>query len=121
MPAAALSGGASSVSCTDGAKGASCGTGKWKWDVATTQASAAGSSTVLIDGKAPVLEGDAMASHPDGTICTSSPSNHAPKLSSYSSTVFADGKAIGRVGDVYNSDDHMSHTITTGSETVFIG
>jgi uncharacterized Zn-binding protein involved in type VI secretion len=121
MPAVALSGGASSVTCTDGAKGPSCGSGKWTWSSPTSQASSAGSQTVFVNGKGVVRQGDAMAAHPDGNPCTSSPVNHSPTLSSFSGKVFANGVAMGRVGDVYNSDGHFSHTVASGSSNVFAG
>ena len=121
MPAAALSGGASSVSCTDGAQGTPCGKNVWHWDVPITSTSDAGSSDVIIEGKGAVREGDVMTSHPDGDPCVGSPVNHAPALSSFSSTVFVNGKGMGRVGDHYDSDGHFSHTISSGAATVTCG
>ena len=117
----ALSAGNSSVSCTDGAKGSGCGKNVWHWDTPTTQASAAGSSDVKVNGIGVVREGDAMASHPDGNPCVGSPVNHAPALSSFSSTVFVNGKGMGRIGDKYDSDGHFDHTIASGSSNVFCG
>jgi uncharacterized Zn-binding protein involved in type VI secretion len=121
MPAAALNGGASSVTCTDGAKGSGCGRNVWHWDAGITSASDAGSSDVLINGKGAVREGDVMASHPDGDPCVGGPVNHTPTLSSFSSTVFVNGKGMGRVGDVYNGGTGFSHTIASGSGNVFAG
>jgi uncharacterized Zn-binding protein involved in type VI secretion len=121
MPAVALKGGSSSVSCTDGAQGASCGKNVYHWNTPTTQTSDAGSSTVFVNGIGVVRDGDTMASHPDGDPCVAAPVNHAPALSGFSGTVYANGKAMGRVGDVYNSDGHYSHTISSGSSNVFAG
>lgn len=121
MPAAALNGGASSVTCTDGAQGSSCARGKYNWNSGITSASDAGSSDVIINGKGAVRAGDVMASHPDGDPCVAAPVNHAPTLSSYSSTVFVNGKGMGRVGDVYNGGTGFSHTIASGSGNVFAG
>ena len=121
MPGVALSGGASSVACTDGAKGTPCGKNVWHWDVPTTQASAAGGSDVFVEGKGVVRAGDAMASHPDGDPCVGGPVNHAPTLSSYSSSVLINGKGVGRIGDKYDSDGHFSHTIISGSTSVTCG
>lgn len=119
MPAVALSAGSSSVSCTDGAKGASCAKNKWHWDTGTTQASDAGSPDVFVEGIGVVREGDVMASHPDGVPCVPAPVNHAPALSTFSPNVFVNGKALGRVGDKYDSDGHKDHTIASGAGTVF--
>ena len=121
MPAVALMGGSSSVDCTDGAQGAACGKNVYHWNTPTTQVSDAGSSDVFVNGIGVVRDGDVMASHPDGDPCVASPVNHAPSLSGFSGTVYADGKALGRVGDVYNSDGHYSHTISSGSSNVFAG
>lgn len=121
MPAVALKDGNSSVSCTDGAQGSPCGKRVYHWDTPTTQASAAGSSDVFVNGIGVVRQDDAMSSHPDGNPCVGSPVNHAPALSSFSSTVFVNGKGIGRIGDHYDSDGHFSHAISSGSGNVFAG
>ncbi len=119
----ALKGGSSNITCTDGAQGTLCGTNpnRYNWDTGTTQVSEAGSSTVFVNGIGVVRSEDAMASHPDGSPCTISAINHAPTLSTFSSTVFANGKGIGRIGDKYNSDHHFDHTIASGSTNVFAG
>jgi hypothetical protein len=125
MPGIALKGGSSSVKCTDGAKGSVCkkdGKGnaiQWHWDVGTTQASAAGSDDVFAENIGVVRQGDIMGSHPDGDPCVASAVNHSPGLSSYSGTVFANNKPIGRIGDVYDSDGHFDHKIASGAGTVF--
>ena len=118
MTGLALKDGNSSVSCTDGAKGAGCGKNHWHWNTPTTQASDTGSSNVLVGGIGVVLDGDTMKSHPDGNPCVSSPVNHAPALSTFSSNVFINGKAVGRIGDKYDSDGHYDHTIVSGSGNV---
>lgn len=117
----AKKGGNSEVTCTDGAQGSGCGTNVYHWDTGTTQVSNAGSSTVFVNGIGVVRNGDAMASHPDGNPCTPVAINHAPTLSTFSNTVFANGKNIGRIGDKYDSDGHYDHTISTGSTNVFAG
>lgn len=119
MPGLAKKGGSSSVTCTDGAKGSSCGRNVWHWNSGTTQPSNAGSLDVFVENVGVVRDGDVMGSHPDGNPCVGSPVNHAPALSTYSGNVFANGKAIGRIGDKYDSDGHYDHTIATGSGTVF--
>ena len=124
MPAVARMGGTDTVACTDGAQGSGCAFNKsgayaWHWDTPTTQSTNAGSPNVLINGVGAVRQGDTMVSHPDGVPCVSSPVNHAPALSTYSSNVFVNGKALGRVGDKYDSDGDMDHTISSGSSNVF--
>jgi uncharacterized Zn-binding protein involved in type VI secretion len=71
----------------------------------TTQATEQCSGNVLINGIGIVREGDYMKHHP-GPGC----GDHAPTLSSFSSTVKANGKGVGRVGD-----DYAGHVITSGS------
>jgi len=119
MPAVARMSGTDTVACTDGAKGASCAKNKWHWDSGTTQATDAGSANVFINGIGAVREGDIMKTHPDGVPCVGSPVNHAPALSTFSSNVFVNGKALGRLGDKYDADGHMDHTISSGSPNVF--
>ena len=128
MPGVALKDEVSLVECTDGAVGTVCavepGTGtpiKWYWNTDTTQKSDAGSSDVFAEGTGVVRKDDAMKSHPNGDPCVASATNHAPTVSSYSSTVFANGKNIARIGDKYNSESEQDHVITTGATTVFAG
>jgi uncharacterized Zn-binding protein involved in type VI secretion len=125
MPGAALKGGKSTVAATDGDRGDGCAFKQssayaWHWNTATTQASDKGSSNVLVNGVGAVRDGDTMGSHPDGDPCTSSPINHAPGLSTFSPNVFVNGKAMGRIGDKYDSDGHYDHVITSGSKNVNI-
>lgn len=119
MPKIAQKDGKSSVAATDGAQGSACAPRRWNWNVPTTQASAEGSTNVFAESVGIVRNGDAMVSHPDGVPCTSSPIPHAPTLSTFSPNVFVNGKAVGRVGDKYDSDGHFDHTITSGAGTVF--
>ena len=127
MAAVARGAGTDSIDCTDGAKGTPClfDSGgnpiMWMWDVPTVQKTKACSSTVFVNGIGVIRNGDIMASHPDGTICTSNPVDHSPALSSFSATVFADGKNVGRLGDKYDSDGHCDHTVSSGSPSVFAG
>ena len=72
-------------------------------------------------GTGVVRKDDAMKSHPNGDPCVASATNHAPTVSSYSSTVFANGKNIARIGDAYDSESEQEHEITTGATTVFAG
>jgi uncharacterized Zn-binding protein involved in type VI secretion len=119
MPGIAQKGGSSSVAATDGAQGSGCGRNVFHWNTPTTQASDAGSSDVFVNGIGVVRDGDVMVSHPDGNPCVGSPVNHAPALSTFSPNVFVNNKALGRIGDKYDSDGHYDHTITSGSGTVF--
>jgi uncharacterized Zn-binding protein involved in type VI secretion len=128
MPGVALKDEESSVACTDGVVGTVCavepGTGtpiKWYWNTDTTQKSNAGSSDVFAEGTGVVRKDDAMKAHANGDPCVASATNHTPAVSSYSSTVFANGKNIARIGDKYNSESSQDHEITTGATTVFAG
>ena len=127
MPEVALKDEKSSVACSDGAKGTECDWDefgspiKWHWDTDTTQASDAGSSDVFAESTGVVRKDDVMKSHANGDPCVASASNHTPKVSTYSSTVFANGKNIARIGDKYNSESLQDHEITTGAGTVFAG
>jgi uncharacterized Zn-binding protein involved in type VI secretion len=78
----------------------------------TTQATAAGSGDIIVNNKGAVREGDAMTTH-NQPGCTP----HAPGLSSFSSTVYANGKRVGRLGDVYGGE----HKITSGSADIIVG
>jgi uncharacterized Zn-binding protein involved in type VI secretion len=125
MPAVALMSGSSVVACGDGIIGPPChfdtqgAPDKWNWSVPLTSASVAGSSNVLVNGIGVVRKGDVMVAHPDGNPCVPAPVLHTPTLTTASSTVFVNGKAIGRVGDDYVMG--VSHIITTGSSNVFAG
>ena len=71
----------------------------------TIQATEQCSGNVFINGIGIVREGDMMKHHP-GPGC----GDHAPTLTSFSSTVKVNGKGVGRVGDAYSG-----HIITSGS------
>jgi hypothetical protein len=119
MPAIAQKSGSSSVSCTDGARGSPCAKNRWLWNTPTTQVSDAGSGDVFAENIGVVRDGDIMISHPDGNPCTGGPIPHAPALSTFSPNVFVNNKAVGRIGDKYDSDGHHSHTISATQGTVF--
>ena len=69
------------------------------------------SNEVYVNGILIVVQGNQIAPHPkSGCIPDES------TLSSYSSTVFAGNKGIGRIGDQYSDN-----IITQGSPTVFAG
>jgi uncharacterized Zn-binding protein involved in type VI secretion len=85
------------------------GTGKFcRAPIPTT--TGPGSGNVFVNGINPVVLGDAVGLHP-ANGCGPDTSS----LSSASSTVFANGKRVGRISDQYTSDN----TIITGSPTVF--
>tara|TARA_R110002167_G_scaffold339111_1_gene546790 strand:- start:57 stop:449 length:393 start_codon:yes stop_codon:yes gene_type:complete len=129
MPGVALKDEESSVACTDGVIGTVCATSgapsftpiKWYWNTDTTQKSNAGSSDVFAEGTGVVRKDDAMKAHANGDPCVASATNHTPAVSTFSSTVFANGKNIARIGDKYNSESSQDHEITTGATTVFAG
>lgn len=78
----------------------------------TTTATDECSDDVLIDGIGIVREGDAVESHTFPSC-----DEHAPPLTSFSGTVFINGKGAGRKGDTYG----CGAEIITGAATVFIG
>ena len=127
MPGVALKDEKSSVACSDGAQGTECDWDefgspiKWHWDTDTTQASDAGSSDVFAESTGVVRKDDVMKSHANGDPCVASATNHTPAVSTFSSTVFANGKNIARIGDKYNSESLQDHEISTGATTVFAG
>ena len=129
MPEVALKGEVSSVACEDGAIGTVCLTSgapsftpiKWNFDTDTTQKSDAGSSNVFAEGTGVVRKDDAMKAHANGDLCVATATNHAPTVSTHSSTVFVNGKEIAIIGDKYNSESSQDHEITTGATTVFAG
>lgn len=76
-----------------------------------------GSDNVLINSIGVVREGDAMISHTwPGPCCAV----HAPPLVKFSSKVYANGKRIARIGDVYGMEGG-AHVIKTGSGNTFDG
>ena len=128
MPEVALKDEKSSVACDDGAIGTVCavepGTGtpiKWNFNTDTTQKSDVGSSDVFAEGTGVVRKDDAMKAHANGDPCVATAVNHTPTVSTFSSTVFVNGKNIARIGDKYNSESSQDHEITTGATTVFAG
>jgi uncharacterized Zn-binding protein involved in type VI secretion len=70
------------------------------------------SGDVLVNNIGVVRQGDAVAAHPAAGC-----GNDGSVLTSFSGTVFANSKAVGRIGDEYTGDN----TITSGSTTVFAG
>ena len=73
-----------------------------------------GSSDVNVNSIGAVRAGDLCQVHliPAGSSCVP----HTVALTSFSSTVFVNGKGIGRLGDEYSG-----HTVTSGSGNVFAG
>lgn len=116
--------GLSNINCTDGTQGPLCDTDpdKWTWSIPTTQVTAATSNTkVFVEGHLIAVEGDAMASHPDGEPCVPSPVFHAPTTSLCASKVLIGGKHAVRVGSKFNTGTGFDHTVSSGSGKVFIG
>jgi uncharacterized Zn-binding protein involved in type VI secretion len=113
MPEVARKSAVDLVASPDGNPGTPCDPPKVICDVPSTQATAAGSSDVFIEGIGVVRENDAMISHP-APVCGCAP--HAPVLTSFSSRVYANGLRIGRIGD-----DYSAHVIITGAATVIDG
>lgn len=115
--------GQSQVACTDGTKGPQCAPPPyWTWSVSSIQVTAATSNTkVYAENKLVAVEGDAMASHPDGVPCVPAPVNHAPITSLCASKVTIGGKKAVRIGSKFNKGTPFDHTVSTGSSKVFIG
>ena len=74
--------------------------------------STSASGDVFVNGIAVHRQGDSWAVH-----CDPSPSCHAGTLAAGSSTVFVNGKQIGRVGDPVD----CGSSVATGSGNVFAG
>jgi hypothetical protein len=126
MAKLALGSAQSIVDCTDGTKGTLCNTlpNKWLWDAPKldTFTSDECSTTVFANGFGIVLKDSKMQAHPDGEVCTATAVNHTPALSTYSGTVYVQGKQVGRVGDKYNKDTTFDHTISKCDvSTVYAG
>jgi uncharacterized Zn-binding protein involved in type VI secretion len=121
MPAVARKSGEDTIACTDGAQGSLCGTRptRFNWNTATVQLTDEGSDDVFVNDVGVVRQDDKMVNHANGVPCTTSAINHTPALSTYSSNVYVNGKLIGRLGDKYNSDGNMDHTISSASPDVF--
>lgn len=80
----------------------------------STQSTDKGSNNVFVNNIGVVRKDDAMITHNyPGPCCNP----HAPTLSTYSSTVFANGLNLGRLGDAYGGD----HIISSGSDNVYAG
>jgi uncharacterized Zn-binding protein involved in type VI secretion len=100
MPAVARKSGTDTISTNHGCTG--------------TTTTNQGSSDVCVNGIGVVREGDLNTTHSyTGRGCSVS---HAVPLSAASSSVFVNGKALGRVGDSYSGE-----TISSGSANVFAG
>mgnify|MGYP006125832557 FL=1 len=129
MPGVALKDEVSLVECSDGAIGTVCETSgppsftpiKFNFDTDTVQESDAGSDNVFAEGTGVVRKDDAMKAHANGDLCVATATNHAPTVSTHSSTVFVNGKEIARIGDKYNSESSQDHEIKSGATTVFAG
>jgi uncharacterized Zn-binding protein involved in type VI secretion len=77
------------------------------------RASTGASPSVYVNGIAVHRQGDAWAAH----TCPSIPQTHASVLANGSTTVFANGKALGRIGDPVA----CGSSVAAGSANVFAG
>ena len=123
MTAIAFADGLSNIACTDGIKGAVCAPPPyWKWNTASSQVTASTSNTkVFTEGNLVAVEGDAMASHPNGDPCVPSPVFHAPITSLCAQKVTIGGKHAVRIGSKFNTGTGFDHEVSTGSSKVTIG
>ena len=103
MPAVARKDSTDTVASPDGS-GVCCGS-------PSTQSTDQGSSNVRAEGVGVVRKDDGMITHDFAGPCCNP---HTPKLTTFSGTVFANGKNLGRKGDEYSG-----HTISSGASTVF--
>ncbi|QTP60927.1 PaaR repeat-containing protein [Billgrantia antri] len=76
------------------------------------RASTGGSGDVFANGIAVHRQGDAWATH-----CNSTPTCHGGSLASGSSTVYANGQQLGRIGDPVD----CGSSVAAGSADVFAG
>jgi uncharacterized Zn-binding protein involved in type VI secretion len=104
MPAAARSSGQDKVFSKTGA-GYLCGS---PVQTITNE----GSPDVFINGYGIVRQGDKVGVHPRAGCSTD-----VSVLTTFSSTVFINGKGAGRIGDEYTSDN----ILISGSRNIFIG
>jgi len=86
------------------------GTGHGCWP---SRPNDAASPDVFVNGIAAHRQGDHWAAH----TCPSIPETHASNLASGSSSVFANGKRLGRIGDPVA----CGSSVATGSANVFAG
>ena len=77
----------------------------------TVVATSGGSGDVFVNSIGVVRKDDAVASHNNGSAC----STHAPGLATFSGNVFANGLNIGRLNDTYS----CGAKITGASVNVF--
>ena len=78
-----------------------------------SRANSAASPDVFINGAGAHREADGWAAH----TCPDIPETHASVLASGSSTVFVNGRQLGRIGDPVA----CGSTVATGSDDVFAG
>ena len=74
--------------------------------------STSGSPNVFVNGKPAHRQGDSWAVH-----CNSEPVCHGGSLASGSSSVYVNGRQLGRIGDPVN----CGSSVATGSPNVFAG
>ena len=109
MPAVARANGVDTVYSLTGTLS---GTSPIRYDNPVNTVTGTGSPDVFVNGTPVVRQNDTVGIHLNSTGGTDT-----SVLTTFSSTVFVNGKGIGRVGDQYTSDN----TITSGSPTVFAG
>ena len=109
MPAVARANGVDTVYSLTGTLSS---TSPIRYDNPVDTVTGTGSPNVFVNGTPVVRQDDTVGVHLNSTGGTDT-----SVLTTFSSTVFVNGKGIGRVGDKYTSDN----TITSGSPTVFAG
>ena len=75
------------------------------------------SSDVIVEGTGVHREGDDTVTHVSGADSPICVTTHAPVIDEGSTTVFANGKGVARIGDDYTASD----TVASGANSVFAG
>lgn len=109
MPAVARANGVDTVYSLTGTLS---GTKPIRYDNPVNTVTNEGSPNVYVNGTPVVRENDKVGVHLNGSGGTDT-----SVLTTFSATVYANGKRIGRLGDKYTPDN----TITSGSPNVFSG
>ena len=79
------------------------------------------SDDVIVNGIGVHREGDDTVVHVSGVDSPICVSTHAPVIAEGSTSVFANGKGVARVGDDYTASDKVSTASGNGSPDVFAG
>ena len=76
------------------------------------------SGTVIVEGTGVHREDDATVTHLSGADSPICVATHTPTVEEGSTTVFANGKGVARIGDGYSG---VNDTVASGAPTVLAG